>query len=117
MSLSQRATKLEALAQSHAIRRERDAFKEWLHGLTREEGIAFTEFCLPTLVEMGVAPTYSVLPSKMPVKERREYAEEWQRMIAGFKKHLASDEVASHRTIMDLWRRFVQRTSAADKSR
>lgn len=116
MNLVHRTTKLEELAQSHAIRREWDSFWAWLRGLSREEGIAFTEFCLPTFVELGIAPAYTVLPSQMSIEERRAYAEEWERMIVGFGRGSANEEMFNHRTVIDLWRRFVQHPSHGSRS-
>jgi hypothetical protein len=116
MNLLQRTARLEALAVSETRKRESAAFKDWIRGLTREEGLAFLEFCLPTLVKMGIAPTYTVLPTKLPAKERREYAEAFQNLIAEHKAQSACDSMDQHRMIMDLWRRFVQRAAGGSRS-
>jgi hypothetical protein len=111
MSLLQRTIKLEAeaLAHSDAIRQQWEAFWEWLRGLPRKEALAFTEFSLPTFVELGMAPPYRILPSQMSVKERQEYADDWQKKSAELKRQSGRDLMAEHRAVIDLWRRFVQR--------
>jgi hypothetical protein len=113
VSLAQRAIRLEALAETHATKREWAALWEWVRGLSREEGLAFLEFCLPTFVELGIAPPYPVLPSEMPVGQRREYADAFQKMIAGYKLPGAHESMSDLRMILDLWRRFVQRPSSS----
>jgi hypothetical protein len=117
MSLLQRATKLEVLAENHVSKREWIAFREWLEGLPREEALAFMEFSLPTLLEMGIVPVYRNLPSQMSVRERREYAEAIHKMLKEHKTPRGHQAMSDHHAIMDLWRRFVQRRSAADESR
>jgi hypothetical protein len=111
MSLLQRATKLEALAESHVSKREWIAFRDWLNSLPREEAVAFLEFSLPTFVEMGIAPAYRVLPSQMSVSEKRDYAEAMHKRVEEHKARRGRQSLSEHRAIMDLWRRFVQRSS------
>jgi hypothetical protein len=116
MSLLHRATKLEALAESHVIKKDWAAFREWLRTLSREEAFEFLDFCLPTMVANHWAPPYRVLPSQMTRDERTAYHEAFTKMIAERKEfgHSMSD----NRIIMDMWRRFVQRgQKRADESR
>ncbi len=116
MSLLKRAAKLEVLAVSETIRREGTAFRQWLHELSREEGLVFLDFCLPTLVANNAAPPYRVLPSQMTPDERAAYREALLTWTAERKERGEVDPIAEHRIGMDVWRRFVQRSSGGSRS-
>jgi hypothetical protein len=116
MSLLRRAARLESLAVSETIRREGAAFRQWLRELSREEGLVFLDFCLPTLVAHNAAPPYMVLPSQMTSKERAAYGEALLKWTAERKERGEVDLVAEHRMSMDVWRRFVQRSAGGSRS-
>lgn len=116
VSLLQRTARLESLARSEAVRRESAAFRQWLRALSREEGLEFLDFCLPTLVANNSAPPYRVLPSQMTRDEKAMYHEAFMKMIAERKERGDVDLMFEHQSNMDIWRRFVQRSSAGSRS-
>jgi len=117
MSLLRRAARLE----ENIIQSENAAFGRWLKGLTRAEGLAFMDHCLPALLarQLVPPPPSGLLPSRMTEAQRAAYASQVQAMIAkrsGRKVREVNglaEIISEHQELMDLWRSFLRKTTGS----